>query len=64
MAEASVLQPFAYIGVVTLAVVGFLFFAELVTAGMLAGGGIVIAAKLFTFWRERLQARAATDNIG
>ena len=59
MAETSVLQSFAYIGVVTLAVVGFLFFADPVTAAMLTGGGIVIAAGLFTFWRERVQARAA-----
>ena len=64
MAEASVLQPFAYIGVVTSAVFGFLVFADLVTAGMLTGGGIVIAAGLFTFWRERVQARAAEANTG
>lgn len=64
MAEASVLQPFAYIGVVTSAVVGFLFFADPVTAAMLTGGGIVIAAGLFTFWRERVQARAAEADTG
>ena len=58
------LQPFAYIGVVTLAVVGFLFFADLVTVGMLTGGGIVIAAGLFTFWRKRVQAHATTADIG
>ena len=45
------LQPLAYIGVVTSAVFGFLFFAEPVTVPMLTGGGIVIAAGLFTFWR-------------
>ena len=64
MAEASVLQPFAYIGVVTSAVVGFLFFADPVTAAMLTGGGIVIAAGLFTFWRERVQALAAEADTG
>ena len=64
MAEASVLQPFAYIGVVTSAVVGFLFFADPVTAAVLAGGGIVIAAGLFTFWRERVQARATEPDTG
>ena len=58
------LQPFAYIGVVILAVVGFLFFADLVTVGMLTGGGIVIAAGLFTFWRKRVQARATTADTG
>ena len=64
MAETSVLQPFAYLGVVTSTVVGFLFFADPVTAAMLTGGGIVIAAGLFTFWRERLQARAAEADTG
>ena len=64
MAEASVLKPFAYVGVVTSAVVGFLFFADPMTAAMLTGGGIVIAAGLFTFWRERVQARATTDSAG
>ncbi len=47
--EASVLQPFAYIGVVTSAVVGFLLFADPVTAAILTGSGTVIAAGLFTF---------------
>ena len=31
---------------------------------MLTGGGIVIAAGLFTFWRERVQARAAEADTG
>ena len=44
--------------------VGFLFFADPVTAAMLTGGGIVIAAGLFTFWRERVQARAAEADTG
>ena len=64
MAEASVLHPFAYIGVVTSAVIGFLFFAKPVTAAMLTAGGIVIAAGLFTFWRERLQSCAAEADTG
>ena len=49
MAEASVLQPFAYIGVVTSALVGFLLFADPITVAMLTGGGIIISAGLFTF---------------
>ena len=64
MAGASVLQPFAYIGVVTSAVVGFLFFADPVTAAMLTGGGIVIAAKLYNFCCERVRARAAIADTG
>ena len=48
MAEASVLQPFAYIGVITSAVFSFLFFADPVTATMLTGRRIVIAAGQLT----------------
>ena len=64
MAEASVLQPFANVGVVTSAVVSFLFFADPATAAILTGGGIVIAAGLFTFWRERVRARTAEADTG
>ena len=31
---------------------------------MLTGGGIVIAAGLFTFWRERVRARDAAADTG
>ena len=64
MAEASVLKPFAYNGVVTSALVTFLLFADLVRAAMLTGGGIVIAAGLFTFWRERVRACDAAADTG
>ena len=64
LAEASVLQPFAYFGIATSAAVGFFVFDDAVTAAMLTGGGIIIAAGLFTFWRERVQARAAKYMMG
>jgi len=59
MAEASVLQPFAYFGIATSAAVGFLVFDDAITASMLTGGAIIIGAGLFTFWRERVRARAS-----
>ena len=31
---------------------------------MLTGGAIIIAAGLFTFWRERVQARATARDAG
>ena len=64
MAGASVLQHFAYIGAVSSAVAVFLFFADPVTATMLAGGRIVIAAGQFTLWRERVQTSAAESDTG
>ncbi|MEC8126803.1 MAG: DMT family transporter [Pseudomonadota bacterium] len=64
LAEASVLQPFAYFGIATSAAVGFIVFDDAVTASMLTGGAIIIAAGLFTFWRERVQARATARDAG
>jgi len=58
-AEASVLQPFAYFGIATSGAIGFIVFDDLVTASMLTGGTIIIGAGLFTFWRERVRARAS-----
>ena len=57
IAEAGVLQPFAYFGIATSAAVGYFGFGDAVTPAMLAGGGIIVAAGLFTLWRERVVAR-------
>lgn len=62
MAKAGVLQPFAYFGIATSAAVGFFAFGDVVTPAMLAGGAIIIAAGLFTFWRERVIARRGDGN--
>ena len=59
IAEAGVLQPFAYFGIATSAAVGYFGFGDAVTPAMLVGGGIIIAAGLFTLWRERVVARRA-----
>ena len=58
MAEAGVLQPFAYFGVLTSAVVGYVFFDDVVTRSMIIGGTLVIGAGMFTFWREYVRAYA------
>ena len=55
--EAGVLQPFAYFGIATSAAVGYFGFGDAVTPAMLTGGGIIIAAGLFTLWREQVVAR-------
>jgi len=57
IAEAGVLQPFAYFGIATSAAVGYFGFGDAVTPAMLASGGIIVAAGLFTLWRERVVAR-------
>ena len=53
VAEASAVQPFAYFQMVFAAGVGITVFGEALQANVLIGAGIVVAAGLFTLWRER-----------
>ncbi len=54
LAEASVLQPFAYFQMVFGACVGLIVFSEVLRPALVAGAGVIIAAGLFTLWRERV----------
>ena len=56
--EASALQPFVYFHFVFATVVGVLVFSETLKLNVITGCIIVIAAGLFTLWRERLAATA------
>jgi drug/metabolite transporter (DMT)-like permease len=53
VAEASAVQPFAYLQLVFAASIGVLVFGEMITANVVMGAGLVICAGLFTLWRER-----------
>lgn len=53
LAEASAVQPFAYLQLVFASVLGLLVFAEELTTNVVIGGGIVVGAGLFTLWRAR-----------
>ena len=53
LAEASVLQPFAYFQMVFGAIVGLLVFGEDLRTALILGAAIIVAAGLFTLWRER-----------
>lgn len=55
VAEASAVQPFAYLQLVFAATIGVTLFGETVSANVAIGCAIIVAAGLFTFWRERLQ---------
>ena len=57
VAEASALQPFAYLQLVFATAVGVLAFGEALEARVVAGAGIVVGAGLFALWRERLARR-------
>lgn len=51
--EASTVQPFAYMQLVFGGALGMIVFGDILRWGTAMGGAIVIAAGLFTLWRER-----------
>lgn len=57
VAEASAVQPFAYFQMVFAAGVGIALFGEALEWNVALGAAIIVAAGLFTLWRERQQAR-------
>ena len=58
LAEASVVQPFAFFHQVFAALVGIFVFSEALKANVLVGASIILAAGLFALWRA---ARAPKD---
>lgn len=57
LADAASIQPFSYYQLVLVSILGVTMFGEIVSANMVIGAAIVIAAGLFTFWREHVAAR-------
>ncbi len=53
MAEASAVQPFAYLHLVWTAILGIWVFGEVIRDNVAIGASIILAAGLFTLWRER-----------
>lgn len=53
VAEASAVQPFAYLQLVFAATLGLVVFGEILETNVLIGAGIVVCAGLFTLWRAR-----------
>ncbi|UOA28527.1 DMT family transporter [Pseudosulfitobacter sp. DSM 107133] len=53
VAEASAVQPFAYLQLVFGSMIGVSVFGEVIAWNVATGAGIVVAAGLFTLWRER-----------
>jgi len=54
-AEASAVQPFAYLQLPVAAIFGLAIFGETLAVNVAIGAAIVVGAGLFTLWRERLQ---------
>ncbi|MGH1369672.1 MAG: DMT family transporter [Maritimibacter sp.] len=53
-AEASAVQPFAYLQLVFVTILAVLFFDETTDLPTMVGAGIVVSAGLVAAWRERL----------
>jgi drug/metabolite transporter (DMT)-like permease len=58
VAEASAIQPFAYLQLVWVALLGLSLFGETLRLNVILGGALVIAAGLFALWRDRVRSRA------
>jgi drug/metabolite transporter (DMT)-like permease len=57
VAEASAIQPFAYLQLPFAASLGIMVFGETLRAPVAIGAGIVVCAGLFTLWRARVRAQ-------
>lgn len=55
VAEASSVQPFAYLQLVLSSITGIVVFGERLHPATVLGAAIVVAAGLFTLWRERVR---------
>lgn len=59
VAEASAIQPFAYLQLVFATGIGITIFGEVLRLNVAIGAGIVVAAGVFTLWRQRVREKAA-----
>lgn len=59
VAEASAVQPFAFLQLVFIAGIGVFVFAEVLRPNVALGAGLVVMAGLFALWRQRVRERAA-----
>lgn len=57
--DVAFVAPFRYTMLLWAMIVGYLAFGDVPDVLTLAGAGIVVAAGLFSFWRERVAAKAA-----
>ncbi|PKP73880.1 MAG: EamA family transporter [Alphaproteobacteria bacterium HGW-Alphaproteobacteria-6] len=56
VAEASAIQPFAYLQLVFASTLGMVLFNEVLSTRVAIGAAVVVAAGLFTLWRARQKA--------
>lgn len=56
VAEASAIQPFAYLQLVWASGIGLVFFGESMRTNVTIGATLVVTAGLFTLWRQKIRA--------
>lgn len=56
VAEASAVQPFAYLQLVFASIIGVSIFAETIRTNVAIGAALIVAAGLFTLWRQRISS--------
>jgi len=57
VAEASAVQPFAYLQLVFASAIGLIVFNEQLKSNVAFGAALVVSAGIFTLWREQRRAR-------
>lgn len=55
VAEASAVQPFAYLQLVFASIIGLTVFSETIRANVAIGAALIVTAGLFTLWRQRIK---------
>lgn len=63
VAEASAVQPFAYLQLVFVAMLGVFYFGESLRTNVAIGAAVVVGAGLFTLWRARIRAQQTPPAI-
>jgi drug/metabolite transporter (DMT)-like permease len=59
VAEASAVQPFAYLQLAFASALGITLFGETVRLNVALGVALIVSAGLFTLWREQQRAKRA-----
>lgn len=57
IAEASAVQPFAYLQLVWISFIGVTFFHEALRTNVVIGACVVVCAGLFTLWRQHVRSQ-------
>ena len=57
LAEAAAIQPFAYLQLVWIAILGVTLFGEVLAPNVAIGAVLVVGAGLFTLWRQYMRSR-------